>query len=169
MEYDFQSKHPIILDCRHPLVRLLPESLQRENFHQGIDYLRATVQSRFHVLRLRTTLRSIQLSCVVSRKRRVKPSPPIMADLPNERLGVDSPPFSYTGVDYFGPFFVNIRRTTEKRWGFLFTCLTTRAIHLEVVASIDTSSCVMAIERFIARRAMPKTLWSDNGTYFVGA
>ena len=169
MEYDFQSKHPIILDSRHPLVRLLLEFLHRENFHQGIDYLRAIVQSRFHVLRLRTTLRSIQLSCVVCRKRRVKPSPPIMADLPNERLGVDSPPFSYTGVDYFGPFFVNIRRTTEKRWGFLFTCLTTRAIHLEVVASMDTSSCVMAIERFIARRGMPKTLWSDNGTNFVGA
>ena len=58
---------------------------------------------------------------------------------------------------------------TEKRWGFLFTCLTTRAVHLEIVPALDTSSCVMGIERFIARRGTPSTIWSDNGTNFVGA
>ena len=53
--------------------------------------------------------------------------------------------------------------------GIFFTCLTTRAVHLEIVPSLDTSSCVMGIERFIARRGTPSTLWSDNGTNFVGA
>ena len=57
----------------------------------------------------------------------------------------------------------------EKRWGFLFTCLTTRAVHIEVVPSLDTSSCVMGVERFIARRGTPTTIMSDNGTSFVGA
>ena len=72
-------------------------------------------------------------------------------------------------MDYFGPLYVPVRRSTEKRWGFLFTCLTTRAVHLEIVPSLDTSSCVMGIERFIARRGTPSTIWSDNGTNFVGA
>ena len=60
-----------------------------------------------------------------------------------------------------------MHRSTQKRWGFLFTCLTTRAVHFEVVPSMDTSSCVMAIERLRARRGIPSVLWSDNGTNFI--
>ena len=94
---------------------------------------------------------------------------PIMADLPVERLAYQSPPFTNTGVDYFGPFYVTVRRTTEKRWGFLFTCLTTRAVHVEIVPSMDASSCVMGVERIVFRRGTPTIIWSDNGTNFVGA
>ena len=77
-----------------------------------------------------------------------------MSDLPRERLAFKEPPFSNTGIDYFGPFFVSVKRSTEKRWGFLFTCLTTRAVHFEVVPSMDTSNCVMGIERFCARESL---------------
>ena len=93
----------------------------------------------------------------------------MMSDLPAERLGYRQPPFSICGVDYFEPFHVTIRQSSEKRWGFLFTCLTTRAIHIELVPSMVTSSCVMAIERFISRRGTPSIICSDNGTNFVGA
>ena len=92
-----------------------------------------------------------------------------MADLPRERLAFKEPPFSNTGVDYFGPFFVSVKRSTEKRWGFLFTCLTTQAFHFEVVPSMDTSSCVIGNERFCARRGIPSVIWSDNGTNFVAS
>ena len=92
-----------------------------------------------------------------------------MSDLPRERLAFKEPPFSNTGIDYFGPFFVSVKRSTEKRWGFLFTCLTTRAVHFEVVPSMDTSSCVMGIERFCARCGIPSVIWSDNGTNFVAS
>ena len=92
-----------------------------------------------------------------------------MAELPKERLAHQSPPFTNTGVDYFGPFYVTVRRTIEKRWGFLFTCLTTRAVHVEVVPSIYTSSCVMGVERFASRRGTPAVIWLDNGTNFIGA
>ena len=93
----------------------------------------------------------------------------MMADLPIERLSFQKPPFTMTGVDYFGPLFVTVRRSSEKRWGFLFTCLTTRAVQLEVVPSLDTNSCVMGILRFTARRGTPAVIWSDNGTNFVGS
>ena len=89
------------------------------------------------------------------------------ANLPNERLAFTSRPFTNTGVDYFGPFYVSVKRFTEKRWGFLFTCLTTRAVHFEVVQSMDTSSCVMGNERNVSRRGIPTVIWSDNGTNFV--
>ena len=61
-----------------------------------------------------------------------------------------------------------VRRSTEERWCFLFTSLTTRALHIEIVFSMDTSSCIMGIESFIARRGKPSIIWSDNGTKFVG-
>ena len=133
--------------------------------------MRAVVNLKYVVLSLRWLLRNIENTCVACRKRKAQTVTHIMADLPIERLGYKQPPFSNTGVDYFGPFLVPTRRSTEKRWGFLFTCLTTRAVHIEVVPSLDTSSssCVMCVERFIARRGTPTTIMSDNGTNFVGA
>ena len=165
----FDAKHPVLLDGRHPLVRLLLEHLHRQHCHQGVNYFRALVQQKFAVIKLRTILRTIVSRCVTCRKRRAETLTPMMSDLPRERLAFKEPPFSNTGVDYFGPFFVSVKRSTEKRWGFLFTCLTTRAVHFEVVPSMDTSSCVMGIERFCARRGIPSVICSDNGTNFVAS
>ena len=72
-----------------------------------------------------------------------------------------------TGLHYLGPFYISVKRSTEKQWGFLFTCLTTRGVQFEVVPSMDTSSCVMGIERFVSRRGIPCVISSDNGTNFV--
>ena len=142
-EIDFVTKHPIVLDARLTFVKLFLRHTHVKNHHQGIDYLRSKVQERYAILKLRSTLRSIKSNCVLCRKFRAATIQPIMAELPKERLAYQSPPFTNTGVDYFGPFYVTVRRTTEKRWRFLFTCLTTCAVHVEVVPSMDASSCVM--------------------------
>ena len=91
----------------------------------------------------------------------------MMADLPAERPSYGSPPFFNGGMDYFGPFYVSVNRSSEKCWGFLFTCLTTRALHIECVPSIDMNSCVLGNERFIAWREKTLVLWSDTGTNFI--
>ena len=127
------------------------------------------MQEHYTVLKLRSSLRSIKAHCLRCREFQAVTMQPIMSDLPKERLAYQSPPFANTGVDYFGPFYVTVRRTTEKRWGFLFTCLTTRAVHVEIVTSMDTSSCVMGVERFVSSRGTPAMIWSDNGTNFIGA
>lgn len=90
-----------------------------------------------------------------------------MASLPADRTTPEEPPFSFTGVDCFGPFEVRRGRTRAKRYGVIFTCLTTRAIHIEVANSLDTESFVNALRRFIARRGQPKEMRSDNGGNFV--
>ncbi|XP_062704178.1 uncharacterized protein LOC134286562 [Aedes albopictus] len=92
-----------------------------------------------------------------------------MADLPIARLATYSAPFTHTGIDFFGPYEVTVGRRTEKRWGMLATCLTIRAIHIELVPSLSTDSCIMAIRNFIARRGTPSVIYSDRGTNFIGA
>ncbi len=96
-----------------------------------------------------------------------------MADLPPERLST-SPPFTYVGLDVFGPWTVVTRRTRggvaeNKRWAILFTCMSTRAVHIEVIESMNTASCINALRRFFAVRGPAKQLRSDRGTNFIGA
>ena len=93
----------------------------------------------------------------------------LMGDLPKERVAASQPPFTFVGVDYFGPFNVKYRRGTVKRYGCLFTCLSTRAVHIEIAHSMDSDAFIMALQRFIARRGKPSKVVSDNGTNFVGA
>jgi hypothetical protein len=93
-----------------------------------------------------------------------------MADLPASRVDFPNPPFTLTGVDYFGPIttkagFRGGRR--EKRYGVVFTCLQTRAVHLEFAQSLSTDDFLKVFSRFVARRSKP--MFSDQGTNFVGA
>lgn len=91
-----------------------------------------------------------------------------MADLPEARVTAGKPPFTRVGVDCFGPFFVKRGRSYPKRYGVLFTCLVTRAVHIEVAHNLDTDSFLNALRRFMARRGQPEEIRSNNGTNFVG-
>ena len=96
-----------------------------------------------------------------------------MADLPPQRT-TPAPPFTYVGVDVFGPWHVVARRTRggvaqNKRWAVMFTCLTVRAIHIEIIESMDTSSFINALRRFLALRGPVSQFHSDCGPNFVGA
>ena len=169
IEVGFNVKYPLILIASHQFVKLFLEHKHVMHYHQGVEFLRSIVQEYYTVLKLRPSLRFIKAHCLRCREIRAVIMQPIMSDLPKERLAYQSPPFTNTGVDYFGPFYVTVRRSTEKRWGFLFTCLTTRVVHVEIVTSMDTSSCVMGVERFVSRTGIPAMIWSDNGTNFIGA
>ena len=91
-----------------------------------------------------------------------------MADLPQNCLE-PAPPFSYCGVDYFGPWYIKEGRKELKRYGVLFTCMALRAIHLEVACTMETDSFINSLRRFICRRLLIRQLRSDQGTNFIGA
>ena len=126
------------------------------------------LRQKYWILEGLVTVQRISSSCPSWRRLRAKPGPPVMADLPDSRLGYQQPLFA-NGVVYFGPILVRHGRKTEKRHGALFTCLTTRAVHLEIGHSLDTDSCLMAVRRMMARRGKAAIIWSDNGTNFVGS
>lgn len=114
-------------------------------------------------------MRSEVKQCLACRIRKATPAQPSTGNHPHTRLAHHQRPFTYTGLDYFGPLMVTVGRTKQKRYGVLFTCLTTRAVHLEVAGSLSTDSAIMALRRFIARRNCPSELHSDNGTNLRGA
>ena len=91
-----------------------------------------------------------------------------MSDLPTDHLQ-EEPPFTYSGVDLFGPFYIKERRSILKRYGVIFKCLSCRAVHLESVASLDTNSFVNALRRFLARHSPIVQLCSDCGSNIIGA
>ena len=90
-----------------------------------------------------------------------------MAALPEDHLTVAQTPFTSAGVDCFGPFQVQHRQILLKRYGVIFTCLTIRAVHIEVAHSLDTDSFLLALRRFIARRGQVQKIRSDNRTNFT--
>ena len=91
-----------------------------------------------------------------------------MSDLPEERI-TSTPPFTYSGMDVFGPWYIKKGRKTLKRYGIIFTCLGSRAVHLETLNSMEADSFINALRRFVNRRGKVRDLRSDQGTNFVGA
>ena len=84
-----------------------------------------------------------------------------MSNLPFARLEPMKPPFSSTGIDLFRPAMIKQRRARLKRWGALFSCFTTQAIHLEVVEGYDTDNFIASLQRFVNRRGKPRDVHSD--------
>ena len=79
-------------------------------------------------------------------------------------------PFANTGIDSFGPFYIeDTKDKLTKYHGLIFTCIVTRAAHLDSCPDLNTDTFLNALRRFASRRCQPKLILSDNGKTFVGA
>lgn len=165
----YDVKFPIILPGDHHVVKLLIEQVHVEVGHLGRETILAQLRKSYWIVGANASTRRILRHCVFCKKIQGKANTPIMADLPEERLQSDLPVFFNMGVDCFGPFMVKRGRTREKRYGIIFTCLATRAVHIEILFTLETASFISALRRFAARRGYPGSIRSDNGTNFVGA
>jgi hypothetical protein len=164
-----ETKFPVILPKQSHITELIMRDAHVATGHSGRNHMLAYVRKKYWVINANTAARRIISKCVTCRRQKGKVGEQLMADLPEDRVTPDEPPFSCVGMDYFGPLEVKKGRSLLKRYGVIFTCLATRAIHLEKADSLDTDSCVNAIRRFIARRGQVREIRSDNGTNLVGA
>ena len=172
----FDAKHPIILSSKHRLSRLIVEKLHQENFHCGTSHLLSIVQEKFWIVHGRELCKRVGQDCFYCKRRRARPMSQIMADLPLMRFDPIAP-FKNVSIDLFGPFKVRLGTTTmktrstreEKRWGVIYTCLHSRAVHLDVVESLSTPHFLSALRAFEGLRGTPSLIFSDNGLNFVGA
>ncbi|XP_073942489.1 uncharacterized protein [Choristoneura fumiferana] len=158
-----------ILHAKEEFTRLLIAYYHAKFNHGNHKTVMNELTQRYHIVGLRGTLRYICENCQWCKTHKGKPLKLPYGDLPPERLMSNQPPFTATACDLFGPITITIGRRHEKRWGALFTCLTTRAVHMELVASLSAASLILALRRMMARRGTPTVIYSDNGTNFVGA
>lgn len=162
-------KHPAILPKGHHVSRLLIKHYHEKVKHQGrgmtINELRS---SGIWIIGCSSEVSSLIFKCIKCRKLRRCNQEQKMADLPPERIEA-TPPFTYSGMDCFGPFYVKDGRKELKRYRLLFSCMCSRAIHIEVLDDLSTDAFLSALRCFIAIRGNVSHLQSDQGTNFVGA
>lgn len=164
-----KSAHIPVLHAKEKFTRLLIMHHHALFNHANHATVMNELNQRYHIVGLRGALRFICSRCQWCRTHRAMPKTLPIGDLPPERLTANQPPFTAAACDLFGPLTVTIGRRHEKRWGVLYTCLTTRAVHLELAASLTSSSLLLSLRRLMARRGTPTILYSDNATNFVGA
>lgn len=159
----------IILSGKHHLTKLIVMHYHRAFHHLNHETVLNEIRQIYFIIKLRVVYKSVRRNCQYCKVNLAKPVAPQMSPLPPARLGAYQRPFTYVGVDYFGPIAVISGRKSLKRWGVLFTCLTVRAIHLEIAHTLSTDSFLMCLRNFISRRGIPAEIYSDNGTNFRGA
>ena len=168
------EKHPIIIPRNSHIAVLIIRHYHEMVKHQGCNFTEGAIHSAgFWIVRCKRMISSILHRFVKCRKLRREIAVQNMSGLPDDRVH-PTPPFTYIGVDTFGPWEIVSRRTrggqaNSKRWALMFTCLTTRVVHIEVIESLSSSSFINAFRRFTAIRGEVKVIRSDQGTNFVGA
>ncbi|XP_022096554.1 uncharacterized protein LOC110982458 [Acanthaster planci] len=173
-DLDLGGRHPVLLPKSSHISILVIRHFYHEVQHQGRHLTLASVRAGGKwIIGAHDLVRSVINRCTVCRKLRGKPLTQVMADLPEDRLQA-TPPFTNVGMDVFGPWSVITRKTRggsaeAKRWAVLFTCLCTRAVHVEVIEAMDTSALISALRRFCSLRGPIARLRCDRGTNFIGA
>ena len=164
-----ESVNPVILPKSNHVTDLILRHFHNKVQHQGRGITMNEVRaSGYWIIGMSSAISSIIHKCITCRKLRSKPQQQRMAILPKDRVE-PAPPITYSAVDYFGPFTVKERRKEVKRYGVIFTCMASRAVHVEVADTSETDSFICALRRFICRRGPIRQLRSDQGTNFVGA
>ena len=163
-----RTRHPVILPGRHHVTSLLIRQSHESSQHSGVDHVLAVLREKYWITSGRGAVKRQLKACVRCKRLWGKPASQQMAPLLREQVTPPPRPFKHVGIDFFGPFQVKFKRGTIKRWGCVFTCLASRAIHLEVVHSMSAASFIAAFQRFTARRGRPSRVFSDNGTNMVG-
>lgn len=167
-----EMKHPIILPPTGHVTRLIIQHAHLTTCHGSIETTLRAVRNEFWIIRGKKAVRNQLSKCMRCFRFRCRPMEQQMADLRPPQVQQNRP-FSHTGVDYAGYF--EVKSSTLRRAPYLkcyvalFICLTTKAIHVELVTDLTTAAFLMALRRFCSRRGKPDHMYSDLGTNFIGA
>ena len=167
---EYATKFPYLLPKKHELTKLIVSDAHTRQLHSGVNSTVIQLRQKFWIPSIRQCVRSVLRTCVkctrvIGRPYRAPDPPP----LPIVRVE-ECPPFSVTGVDFTGALYVKNAAGSEKKcYICLFTCATTRAVHLEVVPDLSTDSFLQAFRRFASRKSMPTVMISDNATTYIVA
>ncbi|XP_068684256.1 uncharacterized protein [Montipora foliosa] len=151
-----EMRNPIILPKGLQMVDLLLKHLHAKRAHCGFKSLIYESTKRFWTVGVRKMAKQVTSKCVTCKKLRRKPMGQLMGQLPKLRVAAGFPAVSSTALDMFGPFQVKVgRKTLKTAHVIIFTCMTTRAIHLKLVTDKSTDTFLMAFRRSASLRGHP--------------
>ena len=162
MSDSIQFKNPIILPKNSPFSTLVIRHSHILTGHGGKGFtLNHFRQCGFVITNGVSLVKSIIFKCVGCRRLRAKQCTQKMSDLPVDRVS-QTALFENAGCDFFGPFQIKILRSFAKRYGCVFTCLYSRAIHIEICTDLSSDSFILALRRFISIRGPVSCIRCDQ-------
>ena len=162
------AKRPILLPKNHKVSELVIRDCHDRVHHCKERATLAELRTRFWITKGRQYVKRVINSCLICRKFEGKSyNVPPIAPLPDFRV-TESPPFSRIGVDFAGPLFCKESKgKTTKVYIVLYTCCVTRAVHLDLVRSLDAFTFLNSFRRFASQRGTPSLVVSDNAKTFM--
>ncbi|KAM7416948.1 hypothetical protein PAMA_018837 [Pampus argenteus] len=162
-------KHPAVLPRDSHISSLLVKHYHERVHHQGRGMTTNELRANgIWILGCSNLVSSHIYKCTKCRKYRRGTEQQRMSDLPVDRTEA-TPPFTFCGLDCFGPFYIKEGRKELKRYGLLLTCMCSRAIHIEMLDDLTSDAFINALRSVIAIRGAVRQIRSDQGTNFVGA
>ena len=170
--FAYSQRHPIILHGRHQLTKLIISTEHIRLLHGGPTLIISSLSRRFHIVGQKKAVRTITRSCMTCRRTSVRPHPQLMGQLPFERASPGMV-FEQVGLDFAGPLYIKLGRVRKpvivKAYVCVFVALSVKAVHLEAVSDLSSDAFLACLRRFMGRRGIPSTIWSDHGSNFIGA
>ncbi|KAJ8722107.1 hypothetical protein PYW08_004509 [Mythimna loreyi] len=167
-----ERKHPIILGNKNTLTPLIIADAHHKTLHGGVQLMLYYLRSKYWIIKAKSMAKKYVHKCIICARLSATSRAQIMGDLPEERV-TPTRPFLNSGVDFAGPFQILLSKgrgnRTTKAYVSIFICMSTKAIHIELVSDLTSEAFIGAFRRFVARRGKCNHLWSDQGRNFVGA
>ena len=165
---DVDTKYPILLPGCSRFTELLILHQHNVAHHSSTTSMMVVLRERFWITKARQTVKRSLKGCMVCRRYNANLYKiPISPPLPEYRV-VKGRAFQFVGVDFTGALYIKIGNGVEKAYIALFTCCTTRAVHLDLARDMSSDEFALIFRRFISRRGVPQIMFSDNGSNFKG-
>ena len=166
-DLELESKYPIILPGEYRFTQLVIEDCHRRIKHDGLKATLTEYRTRFWTTKGRQYVKKVIGNCSKCKRTHGKSyGVPPVAPLPEFRVE-QVPPFTNVGVDFAGPLYYKSKNgKMEKCYIVLYTCCTSRALHLDLVEDLSGPTFIRSLRRFTSRRGTSSLMNSDNAKTF---
>ena len=166
--FEFDVVNPILLGKGHPLTKLIVEHSHKKVMHLGIQSTLNNIRlSGYWVPRPFQSIKGVISQCITCRKyNSLSFKYPKVTDLPKDRVNLVRP-YVHTGIDYTGSITVKENKKECKYYMLIFTCLSIRSLHVELLPDMSVNHLVLALIRFTNLYGIPSHIYSDNGRSLI--
>ncbi|XP_051157423.1 uncharacterized protein LOC127279231 [Leptopilina boulardi] len=168
----YNQKHPMLLPRNHNITEKIIHEQHWKLMHAGTQSTINALRNNFWIIDIKNKVKGIINKCVICRRAKPKFPVYVMGELLKNRVTFERA-FKHTGLDFCGPFFIKEKkhrnRVKVKVYVAIFVCLSSKAVHIEIVSDLTTEAFLASLKRFFSRRGLSSDLYSDNATNFKGA